>query len=67
MDTRSPPLAQAFTVSNRVVLAIAVPMTLAYMTTPLLGIADTAIIGQYGDAALLGGLAAGALVFDVVM
>lgn len=66
MDTRSPPLAQAFTVSNRVVLAIAVPMTLAYMTTPLLGIADTAIIGQYGDAALLGGLAAGALVFDVV-
>lgn len=57
---------QAFTVSNRVVLAIAVPMTLAYMTTPLLGLTDTAIIGQYGDAALLGGLAAGALVFDFV-
>lgn len=41
-------------------------MTLAYLTTPLLGLVDTAVIGQFGDAALLGGLAAGALVFDVV-
>ena len=55
-----------FTVTNRLVLSIALPMTLAYLTTPLLGIADTAIVGQYGDAALLGGLAAGAIVFDVV-
>jgi len=55
-----------FAVTNRSVLAIAVPMTLAYLTTPLLGIVDTAVVGQFGDAALLGGLAAGALVFDVV-
>jgi len=48
------------------VLAIAVPMTLAYLTTPLLGLVDTAVVGQFGDAALIGGLAAGALVFDVV-
>ncbi|NMG40889.1 MATE family efflux transporter [Chelativorans sp. ZYF759] len=41
-------------------------MTLAYLTTPLLGIVDTAVVGQLGDAALLGGLAAGAIVFDVV-
>lgn len=41
-------------------------MTLAYLTTPLLGIVDTAVVGQFGDAALLGGLAAGALIFDVV-
>ena len=47
-------------------LAIAVPMTLAYLTTPLLGMVDTAVVGQFGDAALLGGLAAGAIVFDVV-
>ncbi|WP_192183302.1 MATE family efflux transporter [Mesorhizobium amorphae] len=58
--------ARAFVVTHRSVLAIAVPMTLAYLTTPLLGIVDTAVIGQFGDAALLGGLAAGALVFDVV-
>lgn len=52
--------------THRSVLAIAVPMTLAYMTTPLLGLVDTAVVGRFGDAALLGGLAAGALVFDIV-
>ena len=58
--------ARPFAVTNRSVLAIAVPMTLAYLTTPLLGLVDTAVVGQFGDAALLGGLAAGAMVFDVV-
>jgi len=57
---------RAFVVTNRTVLAIAVPMTLAYLTTPLLGVVDTAVVGQLGDAALLAGLAAGAIVFDVV-
>jgi MATE family, multidrug efflux pump len=55
-----------FNVTNRLVLAIAIPMTLAYLTTPLLGLVDTAVVGQFGDAALLGGLAAGAIIFDVV-
>ena len=55
-----------FEVTNRLVLAIAIPMTLAYLTTPLLGLVDTAVVGQFGDAALLGGLAAGAIIFDVV-
>lgn len=55
-----------FQVTHRLVFAIALPMTLAYLTTPLLGIVDTAVVGQLGDAALLGGLAAGAIVFDVV-
>ncbi len=55
-----------FTVTNRLVFAVALPMTLAYLTTPLLGIVDTAVVGQMGDAALLAGLAAGAIVFDVV-
>ena len=27
-------------------------MTLAYLTTPLLGLTDTAVVGQFGDAAL---------------
>lgn len=66
MNQVSPADIRPFTVSNRSVLAIAVPMTLAYLTTPLLGIVDTAVVGQFGDAALLGGLAAGALAFDVV-
>ena len=58
--------APSIIVTNRSVLAIAVPMTLAYLTTPLLGVVDTAVVGQFGDAALIGGLAAGAIVFDVV-
>lgn len=63
----SPADARSFVVTNRSVLAIAVPMTLAYLTTPLLGLVDTAVVGQFGDAALLGGLAAGALIFDVAV
>jgi MATE family multidrug resistance protein len=59
-------LQQQFSVTNRSVLAIALPMTFAYLTTPLLGIVDTAVVGRMGQPALLGGLAAGALVFDVV-
>ncbi|HEY4191134.1 MAG TPA: MATE family efflux transporter [Mesorhizobium sp.] len=62
MDLASKP----FIVTNRSVLAIAVPMTLAYLTTPILGLVDTAVVGQFGNAAMLGGLAAGALIFDVV-
>jgi MATE family multidrug resistance protein len=41
-------------------------MTLAYLSTPLLGAVNTAVIGRLGDAALLGGLAIGAIIFDVV-
>jgi MATE family multidrug resistance protein len=58
--------ARPFAVTHRSVFAIALPMTLAYLTTPLIGLVGTAVVGQFGDAALLGGLAAGALVFDVV-
>lgn len=55
-----------FEVTHRGVLAIALPMTLAYLTTPLLGVVNTAVIGRLGDAALLGGLAIGAIIFDIV-
>ncbi len=48
------------------VFAIAAPMTLAYLTTPILGLVDTGVVGQFGDAALIGGLAVGAVVFDIV-
>ena len=40
------------------------PMTIAYMSTPLIGIVDIAVIGQLGDAALIGAVALGALLFD---
>lgn len=60
------PKIRAFEVNNRMVLAIAVPMTLAFLTTPLLGLVDTAVVGRLGDAALIGGLAIAAILFDLV-
>lgn len=53
-----------FTVSSRDVLAIAVPASLAFITEPLVGFVDITVIGRLGDAALLGGLVLGALLFD---
>ncbi|NND48788.1 MAG: MATE family efflux transporter [Rhizobiales bacterium] len=41
-------------------------MTLAYLSTPLLGFVDTTVIGRLGSAELLGGIAIGAILFDVV-
>jgi len=60
------PSRHAFSVTHRSVLAIAVPMTLAYLSTPLLGVVDMAVIGRLGDAALLGGIALGGIIFDLV-
>jgi len=65
-ESRQAPRPRSFAVTNRLVLSIAVPMTFAYLTTPLIGITGTAVVGQLGDAALLGGLAVGALAFDIV-
>ena len=65
-ETTSSSDRRAFEVTNKVVLSIAAPMTLAYLTTPLLGLVDTAVVGQMKDVALLGGLAAGAVIFDLV-
>jgi MATE family multidrug resistance protein len=51
-------------VTHRRILALAGPMTLANVTTPLLGLVGTAAVGRLGDAALLGALALGAVIFD---
>ena len=56
--------ARPFDVTHRMVWAITIPMTLAFLTTPLIGLTDTAVVGQVGNAAALGGLTVGALVFD---
>ncbi|MCG5236450.1 MATE family efflux transporter [Xanthobacter oligotrophicus] len=53
-------------VTHRRVLAIALPMTVAHLTTPLLGIVDAAVVGRLGDAALLGGVALAAVIFDML-
>lgn len=56
----------AFEVTHRLVLSIALPMTLAFMTTPLLGLVDTAVVGRLGEADSLAGLAIGAVLFDLI-
>jgi MATE family multidrug resistance protein len=54
----------AFTVTHARVFAIAGPAMLANLTTPLLGLVGTAVIGRLGEAYLLGGIAIAAIVFD---
>lgn len=55
-----------FTVTHKGVLAIALPMTLGYLTTPLLGLTATAVVGRLGDPVSLAGLAIGAILFDLL-
>lgn len=53
-------------ISHRRILALALPMTLSHVTTPLLGLVDATIIGRLGEAHLLGAVALGAVIFDFV-
>ena len=55
-----------FTVSHADVWRIALPASVAFITEPLVGIVDMAVIGRLGDAGLLGGLVLGALLFDII-
>lgn len=52
-------------VTHRTVLAIAVPIVLSNLSTPLLGIADTAVMGRLGDPKYIGAVAIGALIFTL--
>ncbi len=51
---------------NREVVRLAIPSILANITVPLVGIVDTAIAGHLGDAALIGGIAIGTMLFDLL-
>jgi MATE family multidrug resistance protein len=55
-----------FSVTHRMVLALALPMTFGFLTVPLLGITDTAVAGRLGDPSILAGLAIGAVLFDLI-
>ncbi len=57
-------LGSAFRVTNRRVLAIALPIMLSNVTQPLIGVADTAVVGQLPEAHYIGGIAVGALIFS---
>lgn len=53
-------------IRHRTVLAIAVPIMLSNVSTPLLGAVDTAVVGQIPDPAHIGAVAVGSLVFTFV-
>ncbi len=53
-----------FDVRSKDVWTIALPASIAFITEPLVGLVDITVIGRLGDAAMLGGLVLGALVFD---
>ncbi len=52
--------------THRAVLAIAVPIMISNVSTPLLGVVDTAVMGRIPDPAYIGAVALGALIFNFV-
>lgn len=51
---------------NKQVLKLAIPSILANITIPLVGLVDTAIVGHIADATLIGGIAVGTMLFDLL-
>ena len=54
------------TTINKEILRLAIPSILANITIPLVGIVDTAIVGHLSDAAAIGGIAIGTMLFDLL-
>lgn len=50
--------------SHASVLRIAVPIMLSNVTEPMIGVVNTAVIGQLPQAHLIGGVAVGSLIFS---
>ena len=52
--------------TNKEILRLALPSILANITIPLVGIVDTAIVGHLSNAAAIGGIAIGTMLFDLL-
>lgn len=52
--------------TRKTVLYIAWPIILSNLSTPLLGLVDTAVIGNLGNPALIGAIAIGAMIFSFI-
>lgn len=50
-------------ITHRSVLAIAIPVVISNVSTPLIGVVDTAVVGRLPDPAYIGAVAIGSLVF----
>lgn len=64
--TSATPHDRSFKVTNRLVLSIAIPMTIGFVSTPILGLTDTAVVGHSGGAVQLAGLGIAAVLFDFI-
>ncbi|ADC51552.1 DNA-damage-inducible MATE, Na+/Multidrug efflux [Alkalihalophilus pseudofirmus OF4] len=53
-------------VSQRQYLLLAIPLIISGISTPILGAVDTAVIGRMPDAAAIGGVAIGAVIFNTM-
>ena len=51
---------------NREIMRLALPSILANITVPLVGMVDIAIAGHISDASAIGGIAIGAMLFDLL-
>lgn len=51
---------------NRKILALAIPSIAANITTPLLGLVDTAIVGHMGSAVFIAAIAVGSVMFNMI-
>ena len=57
---------QSTPVTHRGVLAIAVPIMLSNVTEPMIGVVNTAVIGQLPGAYYIGAITVGALIFNFI-
>ncbi|MFV0361344.1 MATE family efflux transporter [Tropicimonas sp.] len=59
-------IAAAPALTHRRILAIAGPIVLSNATVPILGIVDTGVVGQLGEAAPIGAVGIGAIVLSAI-
>ncbi|TWT01951.1 MATE family efflux transporter [Planomicrobium sp. CPCC 101079] len=52
--------------NHRAYLALAIPLAISTITTPLLGAVDTAVVGQLPNPAYIGGVAVGTVIFNTM-
>ena len=52
--------------THRAILSIALPVMLSNISTPLIGVVDTGVVGQLPDPAYIGAVAVGSLIFSFV-
>ena len=53
-------------IRDRQILSLALPSIVSNITVPLLGMVDVAIVGHLGDAAYIGAISVGSMIFNII-